>query len=309
MPPQSPLPQRAGLDPAWLRTPNRVREVPDAWDTMGAWLRDTIPLHVDVQGMIDDEAFVYEDGSRLRATDSYRPQVFVWFHRQLRDEAEVPGTLDLVYQDDRIVVVDKPPFLSSIPRGRHVMQSAVVRLRAELGLPQATPAHRLDRVTSGLLLFTTEQRWRGAYQLLFQEQRVTKVYRAVAPLDPSLALPLTVENHIRKEHGIMHAEVLPGERPNARTLVEFETDLGDGTGVYRLSPATGRTHQLRIHLSGLGIPIVGDPLYPVPLDIDIDDFSTPLQLLASELTFTDPVDGSERHFTSARSLPIRGSAG
>lgn len=271
---------------------------------MSEWLRAHIPEHVDVSAMLDDGSFVYEDGRTLRAEDPYRPHTFVWFHRELREEAEVPGELRVVHRDERIVVIDKPPFLASIPRGRHVMQSAVVKLRAELGLPQATPAHRLDRVTSGLLLFTTEQRWRGAYQSLFQEQRVTKVYRAVAPIDPALALPTTVENHIHKEHGIMHAEVVAGGRVNARTLVELESDLGNGLGVYRLTPATGRTHQLRIHLNGLCIPIVGDPLYPVPLNVDIDDFSTPLQLLASELGFIDPVDGAAQHFTSTRQLPL-----
>src|SRR5690606_13415987 len=99
-------------------------------------------------------------------------------------------------------------------------------------------------------------------------------------------------------------KVVPEAPVNARTLVELERDLGDGTGVYRLTPATGRTHQLRLHMHGLGVPIVGDPLYPEALDVDIDDFSTPLQLLASELGFTDPLDGTARYFTSTRVLPI-----
>lgn len=304
MPPRSPLPQRHGLDPAWLLTPNRVHGEPAPFTTMGEWLRSRIPAEVDVAGMFDAGAFVYEDGAMVRPRDHYRPHTFVWFHRELRDEEEVPGTIEIVHRDERIVVVDKPPFLSSIPRGRHVMQSVVVKLRDSLALPELTPAHRLDRVTSGLLLLTTEKPWRGPYQSLFQEQLVHKVYRAVAPIDPSLELPRTIENHIAKQHGVMQAEVVPGAAVNARTLVELETDLGDGTGIYRLTPATGRTHQLRLHLNGLGVPIVNDPHYPVSLDVSIDDFTHPLQLLASELSFTDPVDGSPRHFTTRRSLPI-----
>lgn len=304
MPPKSPLPQRQGLDAAWLRTPNRVRESPHSWETMGAWLRDKIPADVDLHRMIKAQAFVYEDGVALNEFDPYRPQTFVWFHRELRDEPEVPGSLDIVYQDERIVVVDKPPFLSSIPRGRHVMQSVVVRMRHQLGLPELTPAHRLDRVTSGLLLLTTAREWRGAYQKLFQEQAVDKVYRAIAPIDAQLTLPVTVENHIRKEHGSLRAEVVAGAAPNAKTFVELERELDGGLGRYRLSPVTGRTHQLRLHMLGLGVPIVGDPLYPDFHNADIDDFSSPLQLLASELSFTDPVDGTPRQFTSARTLPI-----
>lgn len=271
---------------------------------MREWLHTRIPAEANVDRMIADERFVYEDGATLRATDAYAPHTFVWFHRDLREEAAVPGQIHLVHRDERIVVIDKPPFLSSIPRGRHVMQSVVVRMRAELGLPELTPAHRLDRVTSGLLLLTTERRWRGAYQALFQSQQVHKVYRAVARVDPSLELPVTVRNHIRKEHGVMHAEVVPTAEPNAVSQISLEREHGEGLGVYRLEPLTGRTHQLRIHMNELGVPIEGDPLYPTPLDVDIDDFSTPLQLLASELAFTDPVDGTARSFFSRRRLPL-----
>ena len=306
MPPRSPLPQRHGLDPAWLRTRNRVRSEPDPWFTMGEWVRDQIPAEVDTASMLEDGAFVYEDASTMRADDPYRPHTFVWFHRELRDEVEVPGAIHIVHRDERIVVIDKPPFLSSIPRGRHIMQSVVVKLRAQLGLPELTPAHRLDRVTSGLLVLTTEKRWRGPYQLLFQDQTVSKVYRAIAPVDPALALPCTVVNHIAKEHGAWQAEIVDGAVPNARTIVELEHDLGTGMGIYRLTPITGRTHQLRLHLNSLGVPIAGDPLYPKISDVSVDDFTTPLQLLASELSFTDPVDGQPRRFVSARELPIVG---
>jgi tRNA pseudouridine32 synthase/23S rRNA pseudouridine746 synthase len=270
---------------------------------MGAWLRDRLPEHVDVPGMLAEGRFVDEDGRAVGAGDPYAPHRFVWFHRDLREEPEVPGTIHVVHRDDRLVVVDKPPFLSSIPRGRHVMQSVVVRLRAELGLLELSPLHRLDRVTSGLLMLATQARWRGAYQTVFERREVRKTYRALAPLRADLDLPVVVRDHIRKERGSWQAQVVPGAPVNAETLVELEREV-DGQGVYRLSPRTGRTHQLRLHLLGLGIPIVGDPLYPEVLDIGVDDFARPLQLLASELAFTDPVDGSAREFRSVRRLPL-----
>ena len=303
MPPRSPLPPRHGLAAAWLRTPDRDRAHPVGWTTMGAWLRDRLPEQVDVAAMLADERFVDEDGHPVRADDPYGPHRFVWFHRDLRDEPEVPGALHVVHRDDRLVVVDKPPFLSSIPRGRHVMQSVVVRLRAELGLPELSPLHRLDRVTSGLLMLATEARWRGAYQTLFERREVRKTYGALAPLRPGLELPTVVRNHIRKERGSWQAEVVPDAPVNAETLVELEREA-DGLGVYRLSPRTGRTHQLRLHLLGLGIPIVDDPLYPVVRDVEVDDFRRPLQLLAAQVAFTDPVDGREREFRSVRRLPL-----
>lgn len=270
---------------------------------MGVWLRHRLPEVVDVPGMLADERFVYDDLRAVRTDDPYRPHTFVWFHRDLREEAPVPGQVHVVHRDERIVVVDKPPFLSTIPRGRHVQQSVVVRMRAELGLPELSPLHRLDRVTSGLLMLATERRWRGAYQSMFERRAVTKTYRAVAPWRADLTLPVTVRDHLRKVRGRLQAEVVPGAPVNAETRVEVESRLGE-TAIYRLSPRTGRTHQLRVHLHGLGIPIVGDPLYPDVLDVDVDDFSRPLQLLASEVAFTDPVDGSARHFVSHRRLPL-----
>jgi tRNA pseudouridine32 synthase/23S rRNA pseudouridine746 synthase len=138
---------------------------------------------------------------------------------------------------------------------------------------------------------------------LFERRAVHKTYLALAPVRDHLTFPLEVHNHIRKERGVLRAEVVPGAPVNAQTRIEL-VGRADGYGVYRLTPTTGRTHQLRVHLAGLGIPIVNDPLYPEVLDVAIDDFSSPLQLLASALAFTDPVDGTERSFTSARTLPL-----
>ncbi len=272
--------------------------------TMGGWLRERFGARVDVSALLAELRFVYESGSPVRGDDPYRSNTFVWFHRDLPDEAVVPGRIRIVYRDERIVVVDKPPFLSTIPRGQHVRQSVVVRMRDELGLPELSPLHRLDRVTSGLVLLATEKRWRGPYQSLFERREVGKVYRAMAAHRPDLPLPVTVRNHLVKHRGRMQAEVVPDAAPNAESLVERESILADGA-VYRLTPHTGRTHQLRVHMLGLGIPIFGDPLYPTVQDVPVHDFRTPLQLLADELSFVDPVDGRPRRFRSTRTLPLR----
>lgn len=303
VPPRSPLPPRHGLSAAWVRTPDRDPTTVPPWSTMGGWLQQRLPEHVDVTAMLGAARFVHQDGTPLTAGEPYRPHTFVWFHRDLREEPDVPGELVVLHRDERVVVVDKPPFLSTIPRGRHVAQSVVVRLRDELGLPELAPAHRLDRITSGVLLLTTEPRWRGRYQSLFEQRAVHKRYRAVAPVRQDLLLPLVVRSHLRKVRGVLQAEEVPGAPANAETLVELEAVV-DGLGHYRLTPRTGRTHQLRLHLHSLGIPILGDPLYPEVRDVDVDDFSEPLQLLAAELSFTDPVDGTARRLVSPRTLPL-----
>ncbi|WP_217361624.1 pseudouridine synthase [Aeromicrobium stalagmiti] len=270
---------------------------------MGAWLRERLPERVDIERMLAEERFVHDDLSPVRDDEPYAPHTFVWFHRDLPEEVEVPGQIHVVHRDDRLVVVDKPAFLSSIPRGQHVRQSVVTRLRAELDLPELSPLHRLDRITSGLLMLATTRQWRGPYQSLFQAGTVHKTYWALAPVRDDLELPAVVRNHLVKRRGSWQVDVVPDAPVNAETRVELESQVGE-QGVYRLTPRTGRTHQLRVHLHGLGIPIVDDPLYPDVLDVAVDDFSRPLQLLAGELAFTDPVDGSARTFRSVRRLPL-----
>lgn len=311
MPPRSPLAQRLGLDAAWVRTPDRIRTRPARWDTMREWLRERVGEHIDVDRFITEERFVYQSGAPVQAGDAYASHTFVWFHRDIAPETEVPGEVRLLHQDDRLVVVDKPPFLSTIPRGRHVLQSVVVRMRRELGLPELTPLHRLDRVTSGVLLLATERRWRGPYQSMFQRGGVEKIYAAVADLDERLLESMIVRTHISKTPGVMQAETVADAPPNAESEILLERALqdprtGERRGLYRLRPRTGKTHQLRLHMWGLGVPIDGDPLYPAVANVRIDDFSTPLQLLAKRVEFIDPVDERVRAFESDRSLPLHG---
>lgn len=301
MPSNSPLPPRHGLQAAWVRTPDRDPEQPPSWTTMREWLRHKLPDEVDVESMLAAGRFVDDAGTAWTGQEPYRPHTFVWFHRDLREEPVVPGELAVLHQDERIVVVDKPHFLSTIPRGRHVAQSVVVRARAMLGMPELGPAHRLDRLTAGVLVLTTERRWRRPYQRMFEQRVPVKTYEAIAPHRADLALPTTRHSHIVKDRGVLTAREVPGLPANAETFVELVETRG-GFARYRLRPRTGRTHQLRLHLASLGVPIVGDPLYPIVLPDAVDDFTEPLRLLARTLEFVDPVDGSRRRFDSGRKL-------
>jgi tRNA pseudouridine32 synthase/23S rRNA pseudouridine746 synthase len=239
---------------------------------------------------------VCADGTPVTSSTIMRPGSFVYLYRELRDEVPVPFDMPVLYRDDDIVVVDKPHFLATMPRGRHVAQTATVRLRRSLELPELSPAHRLDRLTAGVLLFTTRREVRGAYQTLFARGEVRKTYLARAGVDPNLRFPRVVWSRIEKRRGQLQAAERP-DGPNAETLVEH---LGDG--LYRLTPRTGRTHQLRVHMNSLGLPIDGDPWYPEVVDVAPDDFSQPLQLLAHSLIFDDPVSGQQREFVSSRTL-------
>jgi tRNA pseudouridine32 synthase/23S rRNA pseudouridine746 synthase len=255
-----------------------------------------------VEGMFTQGRIVGADGRAVAPDTAYVPGMFVWFHRELPAEEPVPFPLEIVYRDDHVVVADKPHFLATTPRGSHVTETALARLRRELGLPALGAAHRLDRLTAGLVLFTVRPEERGVYQTLFRDRRVRKVYEAVAPYDPALALPVTVRSRIVKERGTLTALEVPGE-PNAISRVELLEHRADGRARYRLTPETGQTHQLRVHMNTLGIPILGDPLYPeVTAPVPAGDFRRPLQLLARELEFTDPVTGTAHRLLSGREL-------
>jgi tRNA pseudouridine32 synthase/23S rRNA pseudouridine746 synthase len=249
------------------------------------------PARIDE--MLREQRIVGLDGP-LAPDAPFVPESFLWFHRDLPDEVPVPFEIGIVHRDEDLLVVDKPHFLATIPRGQHIVQTALVRLRRELDLPALSPAHRLDRVTAGLLMFVVRPERRGAYQTLFRDRLVRKTYEAIAPHDPSLRLPRTVRSRIVKERGVICAREEPGP-VNAETIVEL-LEHRDGLGRYRLTPLTGRTHQLRLHMSGLGVPILGDDFYPVLTDKPLDDFRRPLQLLATTLEFTDPISGVQRRF-------------
>jgi tRNA pseudouridine32 synthase/23S rRNA pseudouridine746 synthase len=298
---RSPLPQRHGLDAVRLRTP-----VEASWATMRDHLVERLPrvAPARIDAMLREQRIVDRDGP-IAPDAPYVPESFLWFHRDLPTEVPVPFAITPVHRDEDLVVVDKPHFLATIPRGQHIVETALVRLRRELDLPTLSPAHRLDRVTAGLLMFVVRPERRGAYQTLFRDRLVRKTYEAVAPYDPQLTLPRTVRSRIVKERGIICAREEPGP-VNAETVVELleHRDGPDGVrlGRYRLTPHTGRTHQLRLHMSGLGVPILGDDFYPVLTEKPLGDFSRPLQLLASTLEFTDPVSGRERRFRTGLTL-------
>lgn len=281
----APLPVRDGLGPARLR----LHGGPVAAELLSRFGTATA-------AKVAAGEVVTADGAVVGDTTVLPAGAHVFFYRDLPDEVPVPFDLSVLHRDADLVVVDKPHFLATMPRGSHVAETALVRLRRELDLPELSPAHRLDRLTAGVLLFTTRRELRGPYQTLFARGAVRKQYLARSSAEPTVAFPQLVRSRIVKERGCLQAREEPGE-PNAETLVESV-----GVGRYRLTPRTGRTHQLRVHLASLGLPIDGDPLYPQVIEVAPDDFSQPLRLLAHRLEFDDPFTGRHRGFVSERDL-------
>jgi len=233
----------------------------------------------------------------------------LWYWRDPPPEPAVPFDMPVLHQDEHLVVVDKPHFLPAIPGGRHLHETALVRARRHTGIATLVPMHRLDRETAGVLVFIVRPQERDAYQALLRGRDVHKVYEAVAPWRAELASPRVARHRIEKPPGanFMQVRVAPGE-PNAETQVEMIARLPGGLAHYRLRPATGRTHQLRVQMEALDAPLVNDRIYPrlmpEPPPGVAPDWTKPLQLLAREFAFDDPVTGLRRTFTSGRTLGL-----
>jgi tRNA pseudouridine32 synthase / 23S rRNA pseudouridine746 synthase len=247
-------------------------------------------------------------GLPLPANAPFVPASKVFYFRSLRHERRIPFEHAVLYQDAQIVVADKPHFLPVVPAGKYLQETLLVRLKRQLKIDTLAPAHRIDRDTAGLVLFTVQPHERGAYQALFRQRLVNKMYEAIAPVNDAMQFPLMRATRIQPSTtAFMYMAEVQGP-PNAYTAIEL-LQTRDGLGLFCLRPATGQRHQLRVHMHALGMPIVNDQMYPNLLpEVAGDDaawqerYQSPLQLLAKQLAFTDPITGQARMFESKRTL-------
>ncbi len=241
-------------------------------------------------------------GRALAADQPWQVGLEILYFREVSDEPSIPFSERIHFQDEHLLVADKPHYLPVTPAGGYVRETLLARLIAQTGNADLVPLHRLDRLTAGLVLFSQRPDSRDAYQRLFRERRIDKTYEALAPALPGLVFPLQRLSRIVAGEPFFRMAEVPGEA-NARTRVEVIAADG-AVWHYRLQPETGRKHQLRVHMAALGAPIVGDDLYP-QLQPAADPLQAPpLQLLARALAFQDPLSGKRRAFSSERALQL-----
>ncbi|MBT2533882.1 RluA family pseudouridine synthase [Arthrobacter sp. ISL-48] len=308
---QSPLPVRDGVNATRLRLPEE-----GPWTTAMDYMMHRWG-HIDPQGIedrFDAGEIVGEGGVPLNRATKLEDHTFIWYYRSLPPETRIPVELNILHQDEHLLVVDKPHFLPTTPGGTYIQESALVRLRNQLDLPDLIPMHRLDRMTAGILLLSTNPETRGKYQVLFEKRQVQKEYECVAAAEPAVGypgvdFPVVVRNRMTKSRSYLLAEVIEGE-PNAETRIERLGTFDGGASaagpvrraLYRLEPHSGKTHQLRVHMASLGLGIVNDAFYPDLLDKAPDDYARPLQLLARGIRFVDPVSGRPVEYRSRLQL-------
>jgi tRNA pseudouridine32 synthase/23S rRNA pseudouridine746 synthase len=247
------------------------------------------------QGLVIDER-----GAAVTPDRPYQAHQRVYYYRAVPAEPRIPFDETVLYRDEHLVVADKPHFLPVVPSGNYLAETLLLRLRQKLGLPALVPIHRIDRDTAGLVLFSVQAASRAAYHALFAERQVKKTYEAIAPWRSDLNFPLTRESRmVEADHFMLQHEI--AGVANAVTHINVLEVHGD-MARYTLSPVTGKRHQLRVHMAALGLPIVGDGLYPTLTPEGQMDYDRPLQLLARSIEFIDPISGLPRRFESERRL-------
>lgn len=289
-PPKPALPLREGVAASAVFCP------PGPWATTTAFLVERLPRVVDWPERVA-RGDVVDDAGHPVADAPYRGNRRLYYWRHLDVESDIPFEARIVFQDEHLLVADKPHFLPVTPSGLYARQTLMARLRQATGLVDLNPVHRLDRETAGLVVFNVRRAERDAYHRLFRERSVEKVYEAVAPVGEG-PWPRVLHHRLVEPEGerFMQMQVVAGE-PNAQTWVDLVEVLPGGLARYELRPHTGLRHQLRAQMNAIGLPLVGDRIYPVlqphenPPRLD-----APLQLVARAIAFTDPVTGLPRRF-------------
>ncbi|TXT37301.1 MAG: hypothetical protein FD135_3708 [Comamonadaceae bacterium] len=288
-------PTRNGIGPSCVALP------PGPWPSLLDFLAERFP-NVSRSTWLERMArgdVLSETGIPV-TTVPYLAHQKIYYYREVANEPRIPFDEVLLFEDAHLIVVDKPHFLPVVPSGGYLSETVLVRLKNRLGLDDLVPIHRIDRDTAGLVMFSKQPASRAAYCALFSQHAVRKTYQAIAPWRADLSFPITRQSRIQEAGHFMLQQEVSGPI-NAITHIDVLEVRGD-LARYQLKPVTGQRHQLRVHMLGLGLPLLHDGLYPTLTPEEQLDYAKPLQLLAKELVFTDPVSGIERRFQSSRSL-------
>lgn len=248
------------------------------------------------------EGKVLDDSSNpITLETEYAPQKRITYFREVNREPVIPFAEKILYQDDQILVACKPHFLPVTPGGRYVDECLLNRLRNSTGIDDLAPLHRIDRETAGIVMFSVNKETRGRYGELFMNGKVKKSYQAISDCLPiAEKTSWTIEDRIERGEPWFRMKSVPG-KTNAHSTINL-VEIKNGRTRFLLHPITGKTHQLRIHMSSIGCGILNDRYYPELQPESADNFNTPLQLIAKSVRFRDPLSGRQREFVSEREL-------
>lgn len=286
----NPPPIRNGVSPSCVVTPQ------GPWATLLDFLVQrfaSVPATAWTQRLRDGDV-IDDHGQVITPQTPFEAGRRLYYYRALPVEPHIPFEAVVLWQDEHLLVVDKPHFLPVVPSGKYLQETVLVRLKNALGLEALSPIHRIDRDTAGLVLFSKQVASRGAYQNLFRSRQVDKTYECIAPWNPDLPWPLTRASHLAPAAHFMQQTEVAGP-PNAITHI-IPLEVHGTLARYALKPITGQRHQLRVHMAALGHPILGDALYA---DAAVQALSPRLLLHAHQLELAHPLSGQTLRFESA----------
>ena len=253
------------------------------------------------QRRFDSGLISLERGEPLKQDSPYLAGQTILYYRQVENEPIIPFEPNILHLDEHLLVVDKPHFLPVTPSGRYVSQTLLAKLRnhpdlQQLAVNDISPLHRLDKDTAGVMLLSVNPSSRACYHALFADRHIHKTYHAIAPTRSDLSYPFHIHSRLERGEPFFLTKTAQGE-PNAHTMIELIENNG-AFSLYRLTPVTGKKHQLRVHMASLGMPLLNDNFYPTVKTQGSSDFTKPLQLLAKSIAFIDPITQQARRFDS-----------
>jgi len=255
------------------------------------------------QQRIADGKVHWHDGSLITTRSPFKPQQRVYYYREVDSEPSIPFEETILFQDQHIVVAYKPHFLAVTPGGIYVNECLQNRLQRSTGIKALQALHRLDRVTAGLVMFSVNPSSRHRYHHLFETRQIHKTYQAIAKIshgEKLLAQEWDIKNRIVQGEPRFRMQVTKGEANSHSVIRCLQQSIQHA--LFELNPVTGKTHQLRVHMQELGWPILNDKYYPKLQPLSADNYSAPLQLLAKELQFVDPITQQPRSFSCDNNL-------
>jgi len=247
-----------------------------------------------------------DDGSLITSQSPFQPQLRIYYYREVESEPDIPFKETIIFQDEHILVAYKPHFLAVIPGGIYVNECLQNRLRRSTGIESLQALHRLDRVTAGLVIFSVNPDTCHRYHDLFKTRQIHKTYQAIANINDDENLvgqTWEIKNCIVQSEPRFRMRVTEGEA-NSHSVIRC-LQQSARKALFELNPVTGKTHQLRVHMQALGWPILNDKYYPYLQQLSADDYSAPLQLLAKQLQFIDPVTQHPRRFSYDGNLSLK----
>ena len=253
------------------------------------------------QRRFDSGLISLERGEPLKHDSPYLAGQTILYYRQVENEPIIPFEPNILHLDEHLLVVDKPHFLPVTPSGHYVSQTLLAKLRnhpdlQQLAVNDISPLHRLDKDTAGVMLLSVNRSSRACYHALFADRHIHKTYHAIAATRSDLSYPFHIHSRLERGEPFFLTKTAPGE-PNAHTMIELIENNG-AFSLYRLTPVTGKKHQLRVHMASLGMPLLNDNFYPTVKPKGTTDFTKPLQLLAKYIAFIDPITQQARRFDS-----------